>query len=258
MRATTVLLTLLGLACAATPAVRDRPPLRVPNLATLAPVEALGYEIYLRDQAAWQATDAALAQGLLETPSKGWITILDVNGWTVRFVGPCGPGICSYMDVQKTDPAVPPIVTKLPGEPLSPEQSTRWRARQTAAATDFRACTPKYNTVVTSAQHEGRPAWRVYLLASSEHPRDVVLTGHHRITVSGDGRTVLLEEPLSKSCVIDQPPPNVVGLMLSHSLDPEPIETHVFTSLDYRMALFLRTETGTFEIEGASIKKVDD
>lgn len=46
--------------------------------------------------------------------------------------------------------------------------------------------------------------------------------------------------------------------MVSHILHPEPIETHVFTSLDYRMPLYVRTETGSYEVHGASIRRMGD
>lgn len=197
--------TLGLLACASAPAVRDRPPLEIPSLDAMSPVEALGYELYRQDQAAWQASDIAMAWGAERTPATGWITLLRDDGWIVRFVGSCGAGVCSFVDVEKTGSREPSLEAHPNGAELPPDQAARWHARETAAATKFRACTPRYNTVVTSTEVDGEPAWRVYLLASSDDPNDVVLTGHHRITVSADGRTVLREEPLSKSCGVSQP-----------------------------------------------------
>jgi hypothetical protein len=132
-----------------------------------------------------------------------------------------------------------------------------WRARESALRSGFRACTPRYNTVVLPAKLDD--AWRVYLLAASQDADEVVLTGHHRVTVSPDGRSVRSAEPLSKSCVVgrrthDEP---VEGLFLTHVLDPEPIETHVFTSLNYGVTLYVGTERGTYEVEGAHIELVD-
>jgi hypothetical protein len=43
-----------------------------------------------------------------------------------------------------------------------------------------------------------------------------------------------------------------------HFLHPEPIETHVFTSLDYRMPLFVKTASGPFEMNGARITRMPD
>ena len=238
--------------------VRYREPLPVPNLLDLSPTEALGYEIYLRDQAAWEATDVALAAGLKETPAHGWITLLSIGGWTVRFVGSCDAGACAYLDVEKTDPSARPIVTLQNGTPLPEDQAARWRARQLAGSIKFRACTPTYNTVVTSAEVDGAPVWRVYLLASSTDPRDVVLAGHHRMTISYDGKSVLSQEALSKSCITSQPPSNVAGMFVTDILHSEPIETHVFTSLDYRMPLFVGTSEGSYKVNGANIRRMED
>lgn len=257
LRALVVFLLALS-ACTHPRPVRDRAPIPVGNLLALSPVEALGYEIYLRDQAAWRATDVALQAGLEETPSEGWITLLRPEGWLVRFLGPCSAGVCSHLDVEQYDPDEPLLVRAHDAEPVSEVEAARWRARQLAANTEFRRCTPRYNTVVVEFEEAGSPVWRVYLLASSDHPRDVVLTGHHRITTTIDGSSILREEPLSKGCVVQQPPENVAGLIVTHSLHPEPIETHVFTSLDYRMPLYVGAPAGKFRVNGAKIENLDE
>ena len=251
-----IVAALFLIGCAKRYDVRAREPLELPDLATLNTTERLGYELFLMDRAAWKATDAALAAGLETTPAQGWITILNPQGWTVRFIGPCDAGNCSFMDVESDGVEARPVVVSGIEEPLPDDQASQWRARQLAGASDFRRCTETYNTVVVDWTFQNQPAWRIYLLASSTDSRDVVLTGHHRITVSRDGREILLKEPLSKSCVVQRPPKNVVGLVLTHILDPEPIETHVFTSLDYQMPLYIGTESGQFEVRGPKIRRI--
>ena len=58
-------------------------------------------------------------------------------------------------------------------------------------STKVRLCTPRYNTVVIPAD-DGGLHWVVYLLAASTDSDDIVLAGHHRITISGDGKKELV------------------------------------------------------------------
>jgi len=244
--------------CAAAP--QARPPFPAPDLGKLSPTELFGYRIYQLDQAAWVATDAALKSGLSATPIQGWLAVPSGSSFLVRFIGPCGSASCSYIDVQLAEQALPPKVVRLePPVALPEEHAAMWRARQLAVASKFRACTPKYNTVVVPTEQDGAVAWRVYLLAASEDPEEVVLAGHHRITVTSDGRSIISSEALSKSCIVSKPELNqdLAGLFITHVLNPEPIETHVFTSLNYRVPLFVGTKRGTFQVEGASIRLVD-
>jgi hypothetical protein len=250
-------LVAVAVGCAAPPPARL--PFPTPELDELSPTELLGYQIYLLDHAAWLATDAALESGLRDAPTEGWLAVPTGSGVSVRFIGPCGNAPCSYIDVQLGVQSLPQVAKLDPPLALPEEQAAMWRARQLAVGTEFRACTPTYNTVVVPAEHDGSPVWRVYLLAASVDSDDVVLTGHHRITVTADGRSILSAEALSKSCVISAVPAHAQAkaLFITHVLDPEPIETHVFTSLYYGIPLFVGTEQGTFKVEGASIRPVE-
>jgi hypothetical protein len=243
--------------CSSTPYdVREsREPFPPPDLQSLSPVERLGWTIYRHDRAAWSATDQALAQGLGETPAAGWITVeQDFGSILVRFAGPCGNAVCSYLDVATGSGIA--IVTQGAPDPLPPDQAGAWRARKLVSSAEFRACTPRYNTVVLPTEHDGEPAWVVYLLASSTEPDDVILTGHHRFTVSFEGDQVLKAEALSNSCIVSKAKESVVAPFVTHVLHPEPIETHVFTSLDYHLPLYVGTEKGTYEVRGASVRLV--
>lgn len=253
-----VLLALV-VACAAS-STRQRPPFPPPDPSKLSPTEALGYQIYQLDRAAWLATDAAHSSGLRDTPIQGWLVLPSGSTFLVRFIGACASETCSFIDVQLGQQTQSPTVSTVsPPESLPEGQAAMWRARQLALASPFNPCTPKYNTVVVPAVQDGAEVWRVYLLAASEVPEEVVLTGHHRITVSADGRTLLSSEALSKSCLVNRPETGqeVAGLVLTHVLHPEPIETHVFTSLNYRLPLYVGTEKGTFKVEGTSIRLID-
>lgn len=248
-------LVVLAVGCTAAPPAR--PALPAPELDELSPIELLGYQIYLLDRAAWLATDAVQQAGLGETRIEGWLAVPSGSGVSVRFIGPCGSEPCSYIDVQFDAESHPQVARLDPPLALPEVHAAMWRARQLAIATKFRACTPTYNTVVVPAQHEGSAAWRVYLLAASADSTEVVLAGHHRVTVTAGGHSILSAEALSKSCVVVEAHQPAASLFITHVLDPEPIETHVFTSLEYGLPLFVATEKGTFEVEGASIRLVE-
>ena len=233
----------------------SREPFPAPDETLLTQVERRGYAIYRHDQAAWIATDLALASGLTQTPARGWITVEpDHETVLVRFVGPCGELTCPYLDVHVGTGA--PIVSRPPIGPLPREQMAAWRARELALSSPMRACTPKYNTVVLP--HDSGPAsgWYVYLLATSESADEIVLTGHHRYLVSAAGDSILKSEPLSRSCIVSRLHSDAEVLLLTHNLHPEPIETHVFTSLNYRLTLAVSTEEGDFFVAGTTIHQI--
>ena len=187
-----------------------------------------GIEIFERDRAAWLATDAALSGGLQKTNAIGWITVGRGSVWLVRFVAPCDLGACSVMDVEvRGMNAVARLLDK--PAPLPALERSAWNARQLALSTKVRLCTPRYNTVVIPAD-DGGLHWVVYLLAASTDSDDIVLAGHHRITISGDGKKVLKNEALSKSCLVKKKSQGKSAVVVTHLLDPRPIEgqTHLF------------------------------
>jgi hypothetical protein len=244
---------LFALACAG--------PLRAQAVdpADLSPVARLGLEIYQQDRAAWIATDAALQAGLAKTPARGWITLVNVKEarWLVRFIGECPQGACAYLDVNLSADNAPPKVTQQPEPwPLSEQETAAWSARQLVISSPFSGCTDNYNTVVLPTEYEGAPAWRVYLIPASIDKSQAILTGHHRVTVSADGKTILKSEQLYKTCAIAKVD-DAAAFALTDSENDEPIETHVFTSLFYERPLYVRTRKGTFAVDGVNITQVE-
>ncbi len=213
-----------------------------------------GLRIYQRDRAAWRATDAALAIGLGQTKARGWITIRTDHGWLVRFVAHCEERFCSVLDVRSDGERAKARLLDTPA-PLSSHEQIAWKARQLALSTDYRQCNRRYNTVVIPPRGQNSE-WTIYLLAATDDPNAVVLTGHHRVTVSSDGTEVRQNEALSKSCLI-MPRNLIAAAVIVTHLGPQPIETHVFTSLNYRLPIIVGTKSGNFAVEGATIRKVE-
>jgi hypothetical protein len=101
----------------------------------------------------------------------------------------------------------------------------------------------------------------VYLIASTKKLDVAVLGRHHRVLVSGDGKRVLHDEPLSKG-ILELPmaggnlPPGAraVSLVVSHILSDAPIETHVFASLRYGIAIDVVTKAGSWRVERGKVE----
>jgi hypothetical protein len=221
------------------------------------PVQRLGYTIYQQDRAAWIATDAALQAGLAETPAKGWITLVSESQWLVRFVGDCAAATCSYLDVEVLPDGTTRVTKPDAPRPVSETETGAWRARELALSSPFRRCTDNYNTVILPTSYGGERAWSVYLLAATKDSSQVVLNGHHRVTVSLDGKTILKSEPLFKTCLLAKAEQDTAAYIITDAVDLEPIETQVFTSLLYQKPLYVRTKKGTFSVDGVNIAQVD-
>jgi hypothetical protein len=239
-------------------ASQDAPPPQV-EAWPLAKVQTLGQALYDQDVAAARATDALLARFGGTPPSNlaGWIVVGEGRAQTVRFLTRDGDSVRPGWDVpvrngragqlaEATDPALPP------------EQQAMFRARMTAAQNiGAMRCSPRYNAVVLDDPDSD--GWLVWLLASTSQADQLVLTGHYRFRISADGADVLRRDQLSATCII-QPVPagqgQMVGVTVSHIVSPLPAETHVFTSLLYRLPVYVVAGDKLYAVEGARIREV--
>ncbi|MEX1221139.1 MAG: hypothetical protein WEA82_03380 [Idiomarina sp.] len=219
--------------------------------------ESRGMEIYIRDALAASATDLVTVGKLQSANVSGWITIGDGDNWVVRFLKTCDGGVCSVFDVTfNLEQNSANLVELEKPETISDEQLSLWKARQLALASDFRACSTSYNTVVLPRSNDEDPALIVYLLAATTEPNVIVLGGHHKITISADGEKIIESNPLSKSCLNLEPSRNATALTITHLLTAEPLETHVFSSLLYQTPIYVGTDAGIFAVEGNQIRIV--
>ncbi len=221
--------------------------------------EAKGYDIYIHDFMAATATNVVSIERLQNSSARGWIVVKDGENWKVRFVGDCDESVCSSFDVtfnleekssRLTEFEVPEIIPD--------EQVAQWNARQLAIDAEVQRCSETYNTVVLEGLDGTEPVWVVYLLAATRDPNIVVLGGHHRITVSADGTRIIRNEPLSRSCLQLARNPDGAALMVTNAISQEPLETHVFSSLLYRMPLYVGTDLGVFAVEGNQIRFLEE
>lgn len=220
--------------------------------------ESKGYDLYFQDFMAASATNLVSIERLQNSSARGWIVVRDGDNWKVRFVGECDEGICSSFDVAFDVAEKSTALTEFQiPEAIPDEQVAQWRARQLAIGSDVQRCSETVNTVVLEGQDGSEQVWVVYLLAASRDPNTVVLGGHHRVTVSADGSRILKSEPLSKSCLQVPRSPDESAVRVTNASGDQPLETHVFSSLLYRIPLHVETGAGVFAVEGNQIRQLE-
>jgi hypothetical protein len=220
-------------------------------------IENKGYDIYIRDFMSATATNVVSIERLQNSSARGWIVVKDGDNWKVRFVGECEQSVCSSFDVAFNLEEKSSRLTEFEVPEMIPdEQLGQWKARQRAIDSDVQRCSETYNTVVLEGEDGTEPVWVVYLLAATRDPNVVVLGGHHRVTVSADGTRIIRNEPLSKSCLQVVKNPDAAAIVVTNLVSQEPLETHVFSSLLYRIPLHLNTELGVFTVDGNQISFV--
>lgn len=218
-------------------------------------IELTGYELHFRDFLAASATNIVSIERLQNSEARGWIIVKDGDDWIVRFVGDCEESLCSSFDVAFNVEDNSARLTEFEVPEVIPDaQQKQWRARELALGLEIQRCSETYNTVVLESRAGTEPVWLVYLLAATSDPNVVMLGGHYRITVSADGTRIISNEPLTKSCLQLAKSPDGAALTANNLLTQEPLETHVFASLLYKIPIHVSTGLGTFVVEGRQIR----
>jgi hypothetical protein len=230
-------------------------PIRAFDLAT---IEKLGREIYQQDCLAFIATEVLFAQRTEQGPSddgvRGWITGTTGGKDVVRFIRVGGAGPEALYDV--TIAEGPPTLTRPASAALSPEESAQYRARMLALANIQPACSDRYNTVaLRDPESDG---WLVWALAATVEPNVIPIGGHYRFAISPDGNTIRARDALSTTCLRIQPDEDSAGEFVSHVVSLTPVETHVFSSLNYKRVLHVGTNDGTtWRVDAGRVSRVD-
>ena len=116
----------------------------------------------------------------------------------------------------------------------------RKRAQQTAiAALKGRLFNIHYDYVVLD-DPDGR-GFLVYALGATNNPYKVVLAGHFRVTVSGNGEKTKRVDALSRSLEISNNTPKTAGMYMAQIVSSKPIETLIYTSNLTKMPIAVAT-----------------
>lgn len=226
-------------------------------------IEKLGQQMYAQDQKAWKATDILLAhhsqRQLRDQKAHGWIIDSLPGRDVVRFIrdGAAGPEL--FYDVTFAADAAP-VASEPKDRTLTPEEFAQYNAQLLAIKNIEKPCAEKYNTVaLKDAQRAG---WLVWAIPATTDPSVVILGGAVRYTISADGTTILRKDALARSCgILPKSAPadaKEVGLMWTHLVSLTPVETQVFASLNYAIAIHIETTDGrTWTISRGHISAVD-
>ncbi len=229
-------LFLVTLACAQ----EKNPPIRQFDVPTM---EALGIRLFQQDEVA-RIGSTILFRERPEAQNvilDGWISEIEEGAVRLHFFH--RPDSTStdlkhayVIHMGDTEPRVEDRRSEPVPMHLEAQVAARRSAMQ-AIRSYFR--TPYNFEVVADPDGEG---WLVYALAATREPGKMVMTGHKRVTVSADGKTVESVDHLSSSLVItDMPPPSetdkVEPAYVSHMVSSTPVETHLFTALLYQTPL---------------------
>lgn len=216
----------------------------------------LGQALYMKDRAAWVATDELARRGVLksETRVRGWVSQKLQDGlWRVSFMGGSAVDAKVYHSVDVLHGrAVGSSYTAFEnGATPSTTTALLWKARITALAQRLAFCPGKYNAVVLPigddvTQPDGII---VYLLWATTDPEVINIGGHFRVDVDPKGETIVSVRALSNTCLsISKQPddpsaiPETAAVMANHPLAPHPEEHHVFASLVHDQVLVIGTD----------------
>lgn len=236
-------------------------PIRAFDIAT---IEALGRQIYRQDQEAWKASDVQhllVARGdIKKDNARGWVVSERGGRDVVRFVRLGANGPESYYDVV-FESDVPKEMGPPKNAALSADEIAQWNARMLAISKfEFRCTAGTPNTV---AIRETNGNWLVWVLSASANPDDVILAGHMRFTISADGKSILQTDKLSNGCMVTKqesakPDYKPVGAAITNLVSLKPLETQVFTSLNYKTPLYVGTLDGmAWKLDGGHAAVVE-
>lgn len=217
--------------------------------------ETLGRAIFEVITVTARATAALLAAGVApgDPRIKAAVAMPARPGWVVYFVGEQDAEFVALYEVTfaRDSASKPEIKRWEPPKSLGPEASARVWARHTAILKPLPMCASHYSAVVLPGDLAGEPGWLVYLVAGPSQPGEIVVGGHYRIGVSGDGSQVRQTTPLWRACLTIPPPSDikVLQIVVTHLVTDWPMETHVFLNLVHGVPMVVATSRGEWMVD---------
>ena len=211
---------------------------------SVAQLEALGRALYDQDRR------ASIASEMLddhfdpeEEKINGWVIEGDVKHTVVRFIRNTEQGPVAILDAVFDDLLLPSF-SRSTTPTLTPFQSSQLAAREAARPYLKDPCSRRFDNA-TLPDPDGTGIL-VYALALSDDPKEVMIGGHYRFSMSRDGKNVNRAEALSTSCVAAprerlHGTDTEQGLAIRANLSDTPLETHVLLSLKEKVPLFVVT-----------------
>jgi hypothetical protein len=223
--------------------------------------EGIGRLLFTKVALAAQAQQAA--QTVVERPllerAHSWVAVIRDAQWHVRFVGSSADLARVYYEVRFSTDGVASVTVLDPPTVLDREETGMLQAKQSAIRALPYRCADDYLAIALRTADD--LGWTVYLLATSNDPRQLVVGGHFRITLDLDGLEVQGIEPLSKGC-LEHPQPQAVDeeageptpFWIMNELTPTPLETHVLLGLLHDLQIQVGTSTGAWIVSEGRIE----
>jgi hypothetical protein len=225
---------------------------------------SLGVLIFLHDRAAAIGTDEVRKLKGFDKDQRlhGYITERRGDAIRVTFYG-AQAGAADAPLYRVTVPnsgAPPPAEVVATAVLLSRYEAGAVAARKLALAEPPEpVCSMQYNSVVIPAAEGGPVGWAVYLLPGTTDAKVLPVGGAHRMEINPDATRVVSRRAFTRSCLTVANDPQAVALSLTHLLDPQPTELHVFWSLRLRKPLMVSTPPAgsLWAVSGQGIRLVE-
>ncbi len=210
-----------------------------------------GTELFWLDRAAWVTSDDIVARLPRERHSEvgGWIVVPAATGYHVYYhgKGSAADSIVYEADVvgnKVSDATIHPADAppKLSGQATIMARALRTAWEEMGRHPDWRPCSPaRFNTVVLPPRPDG--AIPVYFLTPQTANDQFPFGGHFEVTIAPDGK-VASSRRFTNSCLTLSKPASrggdkPVGMALTHLLDAQPTEIHVFQQFPIGMPLYV-------------------
>ena len=236
------LLLLAGLS-SASPAPATTVVVRPPaQLAAAAEAERIGRDIYDFDQAAWGSTDALIAA--MPDPGsagvRGWIVEREPAGTVAIFYGLNGdqPYKLFVAHMQGKNVLSQHVVAANEDRGMTPIERRMVAARTVVMTPDtlrkigFQRCSNASINSVVLPPDTPDGVVPVYVLTPQATLDSFPIGGHYRVDVAADG-SIVRSRAFARSCIAmdRKQTPKPVMFYVTHLLDPQPTEIHVWVSL---------------------------
>jgi len=228
-----------------------------------------GKTLYVFDRAAWLTSDDVLARLPPDRQGEvgGWIVTPLADGVHVDYFGKdAAANRVVYGADVKGETVANAVVYPSTAEPLLKEPASQMVRALRAARdvmgrhADWRSCSnAPLNTVVLPPDSKGTVA--VYFLTPQTEVNSFPMGGHYEVDIARDGSTAYTR-PFTNACLTMPKPPlgggtQPAGLFVTHILDPQPTEIHVFEQYYVGLPVFVATGPGTvWKVEAGTIQKV--
>lgn len=239
-------------------------PLTADEFVAVADAGRIGSALFRHDRAAWIATDELQKKRSIRRDKRvrGWVTEDIADGIRVTLIGAVDATETRALyriDIPDQGKPGKRIILD-PPVALSPYERDAFRARSLAidmlVSGKLEACSTNYNTVVLP-KGISDTAWSVYLMPPLRDADLIPLGGAYRITVDPDHPDALASRGYTRSCIGLSKDKDAVAAVVSHILDPNPTEIHVFWSILTETPMWVVTVDGggLWYVRGPNITK---